>query len=289
MENCRLDGATGVCHLVDYDQAERLDETTRRLGAKEFFEYCDQLIVKKFGRWGFKHFLQYFPNIDPQTDLARLFENGAFNLASTHLFTNQITTAAKAGIYHTIDEKEFFIRGERSLDSRRERLDQLTFSAEERVLDIGCSSGIISTYLARRGCRVTGVDLDAEIILGCKILANILGTGNSYLYHDLDQGPVPGDFDTVILFSVIHHTKNLKQNAQAIAAQCRRIIIECRLVEGGLKPTTDGRWQHTSNWRFQTTEEMVSFLEQLFPGFKLARNLGQGDRDRYMLELVKTG
>ena len=28
-------------------------------------------------------------------------------------------------------------------------------------------------------------------------------------------------------------------------------------------------------------------MEELFPGFKLARNHGQGDRDRYMLELVK--
>jgi len=134
---------------------------------------------------------------------------------------------------------------------------------------------------------VTGIDLDPKIIRGCNILSHILGTGATFLYHDLDAGAVPGTFDTVLLFSVIHHTKNLRANALAISQQCRRIIIECRLAEGGMKPTGSGGWQNTSGWNYPTLPDLVAGMEALFPGFQLARNHGKGDRDRYMLELRK--
>lgn len=286
-ENCRMDQATGLCRLIDYDQAELLDEATRKLGNSAFFDWCNQLIQKKYSRWNFKHFLHYFPAVDLKRDFEGLFRDEAFNLASTRLFTNQITTAAPAAIYHTIREANVYIDGERSLDSRRGYLDGIEFSPGERVLDVGCSSGIVSTYVARRGCKVTGIDLDPKIIRGCNILSHIVGTDTTFRYHDLDAGPVPGTFDTVLLFSVIHHTKNLRANAQAISQQCRRIIIECRLSEGGMKPTASGGWQNTSGWNYSTVTELVAGMESLFPGFKLAKNHGQGDRDRYMLELVK--
>ena len=287
-ENCRMDKATGLCRLIDYDQAEPLNESTRKLGNAAFFDWCTRLIQQKYSRWNFKHFLHYFPALDLKRDFEGLFREGAFNLASTRLFTNQITTAARAAIYHTIREADVFIDGERSLDSRRGYLDLIEFAPGERVLDVGCSSGIVSTYVARRGCTVTGIDLDPKIIRGCNILSHILGTDATFRYHDLDAGPIPGTFDTVLLFSVIHHTKNLRANAAAISQQCRRIIIECRLNEGGMKPTGTGGWQNTSGWNYSTLPELIAGMEALFPGFKLARNHGQGDRDRYMLELVKT-
>jgi SAM-dependent methyltransferase/tetratricopeptide (TPR) repeat protein len=286
-ENCRMDNATGVCYLIDYDQAEPLDEQTQQLDNLSFLDWCDTFVRAKYARWNFRHFLHYFPTIDRQTAVAKLFRNGAFNLASTRLFTNQITTAASAGIYHTIREKSVFIDGERSLDSRRGYLDSISFAKGERVLDVGCSSGIVSTYLARRDCKVTGIDIDPEIIRGCRVLSHILGDDISFLHHDLDKGPVPGEFDTVLLFSVIHHTRSLSDNARSLAQQTRRIIIECRLKEGGLKPAEDGRWVATSAWNYATVEAMVEGLEALFPGFRLRKNWGQGDRERYILELVK--
>ena len=288
-ENCRMDNATGVCYLIDYDQAERLDDTTRNLDNPEFFAWCDELVRDKYRQWNFQHFLHYFPNVDRARAFAILFRNGSFNLGSTRLFTNQITTAAKAGVYHTIREKAVFIDGERALDARRGYLDAIPFFPGERVLDVGCSSGIVTTYLTRRGCKVTGIDLDPEIVLGCRILAHILGNDTTFLHHDLDSGPVPGEFDTVVLFSVIHHTKNMQANAIQLARQSHRILIECRLLEGGLKPSRDNGWQMTSGWNFATVDDMVAGLEQLFPGFHLYKNYGQGDRDRYMLELKKSG
>jgi len=288
-ENLRMDTATGVCYLIDYDQAERLDETTRNLDNLDFFTWCDSLIREKYRRWNFQHFLHYFPNINRERDFAVLFRNGAFNLGTTRLFSNQITTAAKAGVYHTVREKAVYIDGERSLDSRRTYLDAIAFAPGERVLDVGCSSGIISTYLARRGCKVTGIDLDPEIILGCRILSHILGNDITFLHHDLDTGPVPGEFDTVLLFSVIHHTKNMQANAVMLANQSRRIVIECRLAEGGLKPSPKIGWQKTSGWSFPTVDDMVAGLERLFPGFHLHTNHGKGDRERFVLEFTKTG
>ena len=68
--------------------------------------------------------------------------------------------------------------------------------------------------------------------------------------------------------------------------RCRRIFIERRLVETGSKPTSEG-WKPTSSWSFRSVEEMSAALEDRYPGFKLAANHGQGDRDRHILEFKR--
>ena len=118
------------------------------------------------------------------------------------------------------------------------------------------------------------------MIAGAQILANIAGKPDiEFNCLDLDNGGLIGRFDTVFLFSVIHHTKNMVQNAAQIAKNCNRIIIECRLSERGAKPV-NGTWVETSVWQHDTVEELISGLEVLFPGFHHAATLGQGDRDR---------
>ena len=89
-----------------------------------------------------------------------------------------------------------------------------------------------------------------------------------------------------MLFSVIHHTRHMRANAARIAVACNRIIIECRLQEGGMKPE-DGKWHRTSGWNYPDVDSMCQGLEALFPGFKLSSNYGKGDRARYILEFIK--
>jgi SAM-dependent methyltransferase len=231
--------------------------------------------------------LAYFTGIDLERDFWPLFRGDALDLANTSVFTDQITTASKQKIYHTIETDKVFIKGERSLDDRKGFLDKITFGEGETALDVGCSSGILSMYLAKRGCKVKGVEIDAKLILGNQLLANILGLPIEYEALDMDLVDELEPVDTVCLFSVIHHTKHMKDNCQKIALACqKRILIECRLVEMGLKWNGKG-FERSSAWEYSDLESMIQGLEKLFPGFSYNANHGQGDRNRYLLEFAK--
>jgi ubiquinone/menaquinone biosynthesis C-methylase UbiE len=56
-------------------------------------------------------------------------------------------------------------------DLRREFAEFLSPPAEARVLDVGCGPGHLARWLARRGCRVTGVDRGWRLIRIARRLA----------------------------------------------------------------------------------------------------------------------
>ena len=280
--NVRFNPKSGVCVFIDYDQSELLTEEQKGLNNNDFLKFCDE---HDKVRYGFGNWLRHFPGVS--NEHARPFlQNGALNLANTSVFRLQKTTNSASGIYHTIESKDIFAIGSRGLDKRAEILDAAEFQTGERVLDVGCNAGLLSEYLHDRGCVVTGVDNDPHIVIAAKIVSNILGRSINYDCMDLDYVDNIGDFDTVMLFSVFHHTRNPDQNAKKIARSCRRIIIETRLIENGKQPV-NGQWVDTTRWSFQTLEELVSYLEKTFEGFKFTRNLGFADKGRYVLELVK--
>lgn len=281
-KNIRFNPKTGVCVFIDYDQAEFLDDRVASMSNSEFLRYCDD---HDRARYGFGNWLRHFPNINNEY-ASTFFVNDSLNLGYASVFKLQRTTNTTTGIYHTIKSKDVFIEGARSVDKRAEILDQVSFENSERVLDVGCNAGLLSEYLHDRGCRVTGVDNDPHIVVAAKIIANILGKNINYAHVDLDNVQELGSFDTIMLFSVFHHTRNPIENAKKIVNSCKRIIIETRLVENGKQPTND-QWIDTTNWKFQSLQELVAYLENTFLGFKFTRNLGFADKNRYILELIK--
>jgi len=285
-DNCRYSKEDGVCYLIDYDQAELLDEKEKQLDNLQFLQWCDKHAREKYRRFNFTGFLHNFPGIDFNTHIMPLFREKAFNLAATSIFKSQQTTLGASGIYHSIRKESLFADGERDLDERKILLDKILFQEAEKVLDVGCNAGLLSMYLHDRGCNVKGIDLDPAIIKGACFIKNILAKNIRFACYDLDQGPLQENFDTIMLFSVLHHTSNMAENAANIARACRRIIIECRLFERGAKPVGD-IWQRTTERNFTDVDELSKFLEKIFPGFKLFKNHGLVDRNRYLLELKK--
>ena len=53
-------------------------------------------------------------------------------------------------------------RNEKTREAVRERIRAIVASATGRVLDVGCSGGIVSVLMARKGCQVSGIDLVSE-------------------------------------------------------------------------------------------------------------------------------
>jgi len=96
-------------------------------------------------------------------------------------------------------------------EKARRRIHWLAGQAKGlRVLDIGCSQGILPILLAREGFHVTGLDVDAEAL---EYAREILARENEFVrqrvtlvHADLETAHLePASFDTVILGEVIEH------------------------------------------------------------------------------------
>lgn len=280
--NIMFDEKTGVCTFIDYDQAIFLDQKTSHMNTRSFLDWCSDYDKEKYG---VGNWLRHFWEFD-NDDVAALLKDGALDLAKTTLFKSQRTTNSASGIYHTIESRDVFAVGSRGLDGRTQILDLANFFPGEKVLDIGCNAGLLCEYLHARGCNVTGVDNDPHIVIAAKMIANSSQKDIDYYCMDLDYASSLEKFDTIMLFSVFHHTRNPANNAKKISESCNRIIIETRLVENGKQPEGSS-WIDTTKWSFESLDSLTSFLESMFSGFKFERNLGFVDKGRYILEFLK--
>lgn len=282
--NLALDKTDGVLKILDYDQAEKLSQDVMAMNNLDFLNWTFEREVAKYGE---QDWLRHFSKRVSKHHLDSLFRGSSFNLATASLMKNQRTTNSAEGIYHTLDTELLYVEGIRTVDPRLQILESVEFSEGERVLDVGCNLGLVSNYLSDRGCRTEGFDLDPHIVSAARMVASILGKKSYFFQSNLDAHEFNKDLDTILLFSVFHHSGNLSSNGEKIARSCKRILIECREIERGSMPNPDsGRWDATSSWKFSSLEELVDGLQVFFPGFSVSRNLGKVDKDRYIFELL---
>ena len=97
-------------------------------------------------------------------------------------------------------------------DWLRRRIDWMAEEARgPRVLDVGCSEGILGVLLARRGIMVTGVDVDADAL---DFARQLLGKESDEVRArvELIEGdftgtqPVTGLFDTVVMGELLDYS-----------------------------------------------------------------------------------
>ncbi len=69
------------------------------------------------------------------------------------------------------------------------------FGAKARLLDVPCGNGRLSLELARRGCRVTGVDISKEFIIEATGHSTKSGVAAEWVNSDMRQLPWNAEFD----------------------------------------------------------------------------------------------
>jgi len=261
------------CVFIDFDQALKCNED---LPMDMFLEKLIKTNRNKLAP------LQY-------DQLLSMFVDYRLDLSKTTIFQKGISTKTKNGIYHPVSTFNLFIEGERGLEGRIDILSHVPFSHDETILDIGCNTGLLIRYLINRGCSwVDGYERSKEHAIAGQMINNSCSIFNSRIYHkDITKDKIDRKYDTVILFSVLHHFEEFSHSVNEILnCGCKRIIIESRLVENGMV-YSDGHWRKSSRWSFNNITDFIKFLEKMFVGFKFNKNYGHTERNRYILEFIR--
>jgi len=117
------------------------------------------------------------------------------------------------------------------------RVADLASESGGRILDIGCGTGGVSLACAARGCTVTGIDVDAEMLEVARAKATRAPTAGSVEWLQLASAEIedrfePSSFDAVTACLVF---SELSPDQQAYALR----IARSRLRPGGTVVVAD--------------------------------------------------
>jgi 2-polyprenyl-3-methyl-5-hydroxy-6-metoxy-1,4-benzoquinol methylase/glycosyltransferase involved in cell wall biosynthesis len=134
----------------------------------------------------------------------------------------------------------------------------LSLPAGSTILDVGCGSGWLSEYFARLGYVVKGIDISPELIqMSRDRIARVpydvdheTNPRCEFEVHDIESGPVGGQFDGVICYDSLHHFEN-ERAVIAHLAEATRYGGSLFILEGDRPPAGSA-----------TEDELVGVMER---------------------------
>jgi cyclopropane fatty-acyl-phospholipid synthase-like methyltransferase len=122
-------------------------------------------------------------------------------------------------------------------------IDWLDISAQSNVLEIACGSGGPACYVARdTGCRLTGVDNNAEGVRNAEALAQQLGIAARTTFIEADANrPLPfadREFDTLLCIDALNHLRDrpavLREWARVLRTGGRMAFTDPVVITGAV-------------------------------------------------------
>ncbi len=91
------------------------------------------------------------------------------------------------------------------------------------VLDVGCGGGLLAEAMARKGARVTGLDMAADLLEVAQLHALEAGVAVNYLLESAEQHAVghAAGYDVVTCMEMLEHVPDPAQVIVALAALVR--------------------------------------------------------------------
>lgn len=152
-------------------------------------------------------------------------------------------------------------------------LEMLNPKQGERILDLGCGTGIIARQLADMGCEVVGIDSSAEMVEAAKKL------GVDARLIDAVEVESTKKFDAVVSNAAIHWMPDkyaVVRNVWKALKPGGRFVAECgadgciRIVREGIKLALTKRgidYKSRNPWKFCEYGEFLELLKA--QGFKV--------------------
>ncbi len=108
-------------------------------------------------------------------------------------------------------------------------LEELALKPGAAILDVGCGTGRHSVELAKRGYKVTGIDLSAEMLKEAREKAEAAGVNINWIRANATDFKLPGKFDAVIClcegsFGLLGHRDDAINQPLAILCNISRSL-----------------------------------------------------------------
>ncbi len=135
--------------------------------------------------------------------------------------------------WHESDEfwetLEPFMFGQESIDNASQEIDDLLsllkLAPGSAVLDLGCGIGRHAKELARRGFKVTGVDITRKYLDKARKEASREGLAIEYIQADMREFKMKNKFDALINLctSGLSYFENIEEDRQVIRNACESL------------------------------------------------------------------
>ena len=96
------------------------------------------------------------------------------------------------------------------------------------ALDVGCNAGFYTFELARRGARVTAVDVDPRYLAQARWAAARYGVEDRVTFREsqiYELGREEGDYDLVMFMGVFYHLRYPLLALDVLARKARRMLV----------------------------------------------------------------